>query len=292
MGRENFGDAVKELTVTLFLSDSGPAKETLEELLDKHNNFRSSLPKLTYRKKNGKVEIAIASSVMDASEWIPSRLLSLSLFERAVDEIVGALSLMRKKLNRSDAFDLDAFLLHCEASKIRIPRTELELQELAVALNEASKAKRDAMSSWQKLGIDWDEFHSQARAILDEPFFWDCTDDFSPNGNDTGADLLENYRDWIKRHKDGRPIVFLDYLAKKWGYASFEAFDEDVLIESGIGLAFADIKLRGTCDQEVRDLAIECIHRQRIKADAAHDRQYREEKLASLKKFEAKLGNK
>lgn len=289
MGGNGFGDAVKELTITLHLPDYGPAKRTLEELLERHNSYRSALPKITYRKKTGKVEIAIASEVMDARDWKPSPRLSLPLFERAVDEIVGALPLMRKRLKGSDAFDLDAFISHCQAARQRIPGSEDALQELAAELKAADQAKREAMSPWERLDIDWDDFHPKARMILDDPFFWECANDFAPNGNDTGADLLESYRDWLKRHRDGQPIRFLEDLAMQWGYAGLQAMDEDVLNEAGIGLAFADMKLRGSCDGALRDLAMKCLRRQREEAEAATEWPHRGERLASLKKIETKL---
>ena len=55
MGAGDFGDAIRELTVTLHFPDSGPAKKTLEQLLERHNSYRSTLPKITYRKAKGKV---------------------------------------------------------------------------------------------------------------------------------------------------------------------------------------------------------------------------------------------
>jgi hypothetical protein len=35
--------------------------------------------------------------------------------------------------------------------------------------------------------------------VLDDPFFWQEADDFAPHGNDTGADLLADYRPWRRR---------------------------------------------------------------------------------------------
>ena len=145
------------------------------------------------------------------------------------------------------------------------------------------------MSPWERLDIDWDDFHPKARQILDDPFFWDCANDFAPNGNDTGADLLESYRGWLKRHRDGKPIRFLEDLARQWGYADLQAMDEDVLNEAGIGLAFADMKLRGSCDGPLLELAMKCLLRQREQAEAASDWSHRGERLAALKKIETKL---
>lgn len=285
----DFGDAIAEITVTLHFPNSGPPKKTLEELLARHNSYGATLPKITYRRAKRKVEIDIASELMDGEDWRPSRHLFLPLFERGIDEVIGALSLIRKRLKSADAFDLRAFLAHCETARERIPRSEGSLQELAAELKAADRAKRDARSPWEKLAVDWDDFHPEARAILDDPFFWDCTNDFSPNGNDTGADLLESYRDWLKGHSSGRPIRFLESLARQWGYENLQEMDGDVSNEAGVGLAFADIKLRGTCDEQARELAMECLERQREQAEAALAWPHREERLTSLKKIELKL---
>ena len=98
MKANNFGDAVKELTVTLHFRDSGPPKQTLEDLFERHNSYRATLPKITYRKAKGKVEIDVASELMDGRDWKPSPRLSLPLFRQGVDEVIQALSLMKKRL--------------------------------------------------------------------------------------------------------------------------------------------------------------------------------------------------
>lgn len=284
-----FGDAIKEITVTLNFPSSGSAQETLEQLLDRHNSHRATLPKITYRRAKGQVEIELASDFMDGRDWKPSPRLSLPLFARGVDEVIHALSLMGKRLKRTDSFDFDAFLCHCESSRNRIPNSEDALQDIAAYLKAADQAKREAMSPWEKLGIDAEDFHPQAREILDDPFFWECADDFSPNGNDTGADLLEAYRDWLKQHKDGQPIEFLERLAQQWGYSGIDGMDYEVRDESAIALAFAELKLRAICDQEVRELALTAIDRQRAQAQAATDWSLRSERLRSLDIIESKL---
>ncbi|MDN2676626.1 hypothetical protein [Janthinobacterium sp. SUN033] len=288
-GSGSFGDAIQEIAVTLHFRDSGPAKKTLESLLEAHNNFRATLPKITYRRAKGKVEIDIASELMEGRDWTRSSILSLPLFKAGVDEVIHALGLLSKRLKRTDDFSLEKFLDHCEAARKRVPDSEEALQLLASGLEAAAQAKRDGMSAWEQLGIDWEDFHPNAREILDDPFFWNCTDDFSPNGNDTGADLLESYRDWHKTHKDVTPIRFLEKLAKQWGYADIHAMDDDVRCEASIALAFADIKLRAACNQQARQLALDAIGQQRAQALAAGDWSHREEKLHALDQIEAKL---
>ncbi|UQV43793.1 hypothetical protein KIV45_17915 [Janthinobacterium lividum] len=288
-GGGSFGDAIKEISITLHFRDSGPAKKTLESLLETHNNFRLTLPKVTYRRAKSKVEIVIASELMEGRDWTHSSTLSLPLFKAGVDEVINALGLLRTRLKRTDDFNLEKFLDHCEAAKKSVPNSEKALQILASELKAAAQAKHDGISPWEKLGIDWEDFHPKAREILDDPFFWNCTDDFSPNGNDTGANLLESYRDWHKTHKDVMPIRFLEKLAKQWGYSDIDAMDDDVRCEASIALAFADIKLRAACDQQARQLALDSIGQQRTQALADGDWSHREEKLNALNQIEAKL---
>ncbi len=288
-GSPEFGDAIKEITVTLHFAHSGPPKKTLEQLLDRHNRHRATLPKITYRRAKQRIEIDIASELMDGRDWKPSPRLSLPLFERGVDEVVHALWLMDKRLKPTDAFDLDAFLSQCESARRRIPISEDALQDLAAEMKAADQAKRAAMSPWEKLGIDWEDFHPRAREILDDPFFWECADDFSPNGNDTGADLLEAYRDWLKRHRNKQPMEFLEQLAKQWGYPDIGSMDDDVKDEAAIALAFADIKLRFTCDPQAQELALKSIGRLRDQAEAATAWSHGSERLKTLDKIESKL---
>ena len=290
-GSHGFREAIKEITVTLHLPCSGPPRKRLEQLFEKHHSNRSSLPKVTFRRSKGKFEIDVASELMDGRDWKPSSHVSLPLFARGVEEVIGAVSLMKGRLKNSDAFDLTGFLSHCEAARERLPVSEASLQTLVAALDAAEKAKRDAMSAWEKLDIDWEDFHPRAREILNDPFFWDCADDFSPNGNDTGADLLDDYRGWVKKHKGGDSVRFLEDLAKRWGYPDLGSMDDHVRDEAAIALAFAEIKLRGMCDDRSRDLAREAICCQRARATDAADWSHREERLATLLMMESKLAD-
>lgn len=266
-----FGEAIVEITATLHFPCSGPALSTLESLLDSYNSLRATLPKVTFRRAKKKIAIDVASDLMDARDWKPAPRLSLPLFERGLDEVLEALPLIKRRLKISDAFDLDA------------------LQELAAHLKAAEDAKRQLMSPWEKLDIDWSDFHPAARNILDDPFFWEDTNFLSPNGNDTGADLLESYRGWISSRKDGQALEFLESLAIQWGYASTQLMNDELRNEAVIGLAFADLKLRGKCDDEVRQFALDCLRRQRTRTENLSISAQKLAQLAALRKIEEVL---
>lgn len=289
-GAGHFGDAVKELEFTLHVPNSGQPLASLESMWNEHEIHRATLPKLIYSRKKGAMNLHISSEAMTSDDWKPgSSFLSLSTFKRGVDEILHALPLMKTRLKASDDFDLKAFVAHCEAARQRIPESDQEFETLAAKLRAAEETKRAAMSDWEKLGIDWDDFHPRAREILDDPFYWDCTNDFSPNGNDTGADLLENYRDWLKKHRGGQPLRFLERLAKQWSDADLGDMEADTRDEACVGLAFADLKLRGMCDPDSKQFALEAIERQRDQAKADATWAHRDERLKALELLESKL---
>ena len=82
---------------------------------------------------------------------------------------------------------------------------------------------------------------------------------------------------------------FLERLANECGYESFGDIDDEHRDEAAVGLAFADIKLRGECDPRARALALVAIERQRRETEAAKKWKHREEQLQALEKIERKL---
>jgi uncharacterized protein YfeS len=288
-GAGDFGSAIKELTVTLHLRNIGTPKKSLQRLLEQHNSYRLTLPKITYRKAKGKVEIDVASELVEDRVGKASHGPSLRVFEQGLGEVCCALALLKSRVKPSDAFDLDAFLAHCEAARQRIPGSEAALQSLALALSAAEKTTRKNLSPWEKLDIDWGSFHPRAREILDDPFFWDDADGLSPNGSDTGADLLGAYRRWRKDCLDTDPLHFFRHLCVTWGYEDAESMDDEMRHDAIVGLAFAEFKLRGACDEHVLTLAMDSIRRQRVRAESSAIWPHRAELLEALKRIECKL---
>jgi uncharacterized protein YfeS len=291
-GAPHIGSAISELTLAFNFPHSGPPRPTLEPLFERYRAYRATLPKVVFRRNSGKARIDIASSLIDGKDWDAWRGVSLPLFESALPEAISALALLKPRLKAQDDFDLESLLDHCRGALSRVPRTKKELVEFTEEVQRRRLARFAAKSPWEKLDIDWGEFHDDARKVLDDPFFWQDANDFSPHGNDTGADLLAAYRKWFKRNPSGDPLKFYRNLIRAWGFESEAADDmhRTVVDEAAVALAFAEFKLKGKCAPAIAEIALAAIRRQRQSGEAEFGR-VAEERLASLKRLDAKLRN-
>ncbi len=287
---QDFGTALSELTVTFHVPHSGPPKISLEKLYSDFHARRQALPKVVFRRKRGQAEIDVASDLFDGKNWFDLRM-SPSLFRSGIAETIGAIGLLGRRLTTRDDFRFEAFLNHCREMQSRLPTSDDELVAVLTACEAHQEARLAAMSPWDQLGIDWRDFHPDARQILDDPFYWDMANDFAPHGNDTGADLLAGYRKWLRRDPSGDPIAFCDRLLSGWGIPGEPSDEDDQVIsdDAAVALAFAELKLRGRCRASVISRAHRAIQRQREGAVAAVDWPHKEEKLRRLDMLEAKL---
>jgi uncharacterized protein YfeS len=134
--------------------------------------------------------------------------------------------------------------------------------------------KQDAQK-WDQLDLDWTEFHPNARSILDDPFFWDLVDHYSPNGSDGGYDVFMGYKQWRIQNPPGKEKEFLDNLIKGWGFNEISCNDEaahGMLDNALIALAFAAIKFDGTCSEWSAKSALQAIARRRqFPSDYRHE---------------------
>jgi uncharacterized protein YfeS len=120
--------------------------------------------------------------------------------------------------------------------------------------------------------------HPVARALMIEPFFWDCVDDDAPFGNDTGADVLVFFREWRQGNAAVSPLVFLGELLESWAIADehWDAATPEQVAElvrmdqvglatrddAALALALAQLALEGSIDAEVRRRALLAARRQ------------------------------
>ena len=265
-----------------------------------HATFLPSLPNVRFLRKKAQVELTYETAVADATFLDRYGFLSADVFGQALRELAGQLHLIDAKLKRSDAFDLAGFHRSVAALVSAAPTDDEGLRETKERLDMDRATRLFAMDPWDKLGIDWDDYHPAARRLLDDPFYWDVADDFAPNGNDTGADLLADFRRWNKRHPHRPPHEMARYLLRQqWEIdpIDLDAVDEatvrdlrrtdaialSVTDEALIAVAFAAVKFRGCCDGETRRLALNAIARERIVAvDAGTDWTHAPERVRTL----------
>jgi len=302
----DYGAGVESIEMTGYLrSATRNPRPTLEGLFDQHHSYLSKLPTITFRRKLKRVEICFLSehfTADDAKGWNPSP----EKCQIAAGEMANALLLLRKRIKPEDDFNVERFLT--DAANILATRIETmeEWEQIRQQATEKRKAKLALKDPWELLEIDWDKYHAQAREVLDDPFFWECASDLAPHGNDTGADLLEDYCRWDKRNSTKSPLTFLDWLLKKWGITPIDwsITDEEkvrtlereepipvsVCNEAAIALAFAVIKMRATCPPEVIVRGLAALSRTAIAVkDSTLSNEVKAEWDIALAKMRAKL---
>ncbi len=144
--------------------------------------------------------------------------------------------------------------------------------------------------------------HPNFVKAMESDFYYDCTDEFSPFGNDDGADLLYNLEDWYRVKKLTRNILkwMFNHIDKMgFEYQSkgcSEILDLETLNKiqevdkylissmdnSIIAAGFGQIKITGKIDPELKDLTIKALRRQML-LDRNDDKEYfsRLEKMKS-----------
>jgi uncharacterized protein YfeS len=276
----DYGSAVESIELIACLpSRTRKFLPTLEEMFDQLHEYVKSLPQITFRRKVKRIELIFLSKhfFAEGEEGWKS---SAQKCNTAAEEVAEVLPLLKRRIKPTDDFDVERLL--ADASRLLI--TRIGSMEEWKRLREEAEAKRLAWQAtktpWELLEIDWSQYHPKARDVLDDPFFWECADDLAPNGNDTGADLLEDYRRWDKRNRTRSPLAFLDWLLKRWAIRPIDwsVTDEDavrrlnrddplrlsICNEAVIALAFAVLKRRAKCPADVIQMALAGLARTAI----------------------------
>lgn len=131
------------------------------------------------------------------------------------------------------------------------------------------------MDGWQ---LSKENAHPRARALLRDDALWSTTNDVAPFGNDTGFDVLHEYRKWCLKHPESTPLAFLAWLLRAWKVADtgWEAETEAEVLEmiqtnrrelavrddTIIALALAELVLFGRVDETVRRWAQRAVVRE------------------------------
>jgi uncharacterized protein YfeS len=122
------------------------------------------------------------------------------------------------------------------------------------------------------------ENYPKAAQILTDEFYWDCTDEFSPFGNDDGADTFTFFREWREEHSRDNPVRFLDEHLEGWQVINghWDVVDADEAVKlikenefsfftrdnSIIAVAFGQILVDGKVHPEIKRRGLLAIERQ------------------------------
>ena len=131
-------------------------------------------------------------------------------------------------------------------------------------------------------GLARETSHSNFVKSMTSDFYYDCTDEYSPFGNDDGADLLYNLEDWYREKKLTRNIV--KWMFNKIDEMGFEfqskgcseildlkmineiqEKDEYLILSmdnSIIATGFGQIKITGKIDNKLKALTLKAFERQ------------------------------
>jgi len=262
----DFGSAITELEIYTLFKSTKPAKKSLEDYYQNFHESLSSYPTTVFHRKKQRFELQYFSQIATAEETSKYGPPQLELLLTFFQELREQLQILKRKIRKQDDFDVERFLQWVDDKEAELPNNQAELEALKEKADQFEKAKFAAMDEWQKLAIDWCDFHPDARSVLDDTFFWDVCNDFAPNGNDTGADLLSFFQDWRKKHRKASSRIFFTDLMIGWGVNQNPGPDDNFSIEtydeSTVALAFAHLKIEAACPVWIRDEAIRSIERQ------------------------------
>jgi len=286
----SYGEDIGELEVHVYFMP----RPTTEVFTDPYSTFITSLPNAKFLRAKKRFVINYLSRLGDtrvAEGFGPPK---LDLFRQAAPEIVGELAAIAPKLKKGDAFDAPGFIAEMQRRLTCLPTTQEQFEALQAELKRARQERDAHLNPWDKLGVDWEDYHPRAREVLDDVFYWECADDFAPNGNDTGADVLTEYQEWRQSHRKSSVDAFFADLMTGWEVtwpaASHDEFSFRTHGEASIGLAFAQLKIDAGCEAPVRQRALEAIDLERQRMRERHpDWELLDERLKSLALLEAKL---
>jgi len=257
------------IEVVAFLWHEGPPKLTLERSLEQHILRYPKRVRARYRSKVSKLHIEYPSNLRESESFgKPGGIYAVAhVLPRALDElseaVVEGLRSRQAIWRKMDASQLAHAI---EESKASLPTDSDSILNYMRQLDEARRASVKTPASLDELEIEWTQYHPAARRVLDAPLFWSETDDDAPHGNDTGSDLLAAFKRWNKRNPAGSYEGYVDRLLSRWGLTPEKArgqLDEtqldSVRQEADIALAFAAIKVRGSCEGREARAAISAI---------------------------------
>ncbi|MEP3635910.1 MAG: hypothetical protein ABJN14_01445 [Paracoccaceae bacterium] len=174
--------------------------------------------------------------------------LTTEFFEAEFDTTIEALDWgLRQRIKPTDSFDIDGFLDWVKSVRARQYPSQDVLRATLIQARTDYEERQKLRDPWDLLEIDWTKTPQAARDILDDPRDWSTGDDFSPHGNDTGADILGDWRTFKSYTPDE---VFAFWELRIPSSPKDETFWK-VYVETHMALAFGHIRKSGQCSSDL-----------------------------------------
>ncbi len=265
---EDFGSALQEIELCLVFrcSDSyqpqdSDFRDTFNEF---HNEYCARLPERRFLRKKARLTLKALAEFATAEET--HRLTTTFILEwqhAVLDLLIGELKACRRKFKATDDFRLDDFITWLQAQHQNLPRTQEEAKALDAELRRKQLVESAQMSDWEQLGLDWEDYHPNAREVVTDPRLWSLGHEFAPNGNDDGADILGIFREQKSRWKRGGGKAFYNNLAEGWGFSietsPADTIEYDMYRRAAVALPFVFLKLFAECPNWLAYKAISVI---------------------------------
>lgn len=271
--------SLRDFEMTAWFATNRAPKRTLEALYHEFNERLTQLPIVKFYPKKAKLTIDFRSEIGAAEDVLRKYTINYTQFVAAFDEFERVLVQLQPVLRKKRGLQAGELLQWVRRSRLAAPSSQEELEAFEQSEKKRIAEERATKSPWELLGIDWDDYHPNARQVLNDPFYWEVANVFAPNGNDTGADLLHDVREALAARRD--PLTFLNDTFVRWGMdvniraalgKAPEAWDErdEVAIvthdEAAVALPFALVKIYGQAAPAAVQLALAAIQRQRALA--------------------------
>lgn len=272
----DFGPAVSQIWLTLYCNGAAEMHRSVVGLQTSYPEVFSigstefppldESPNTRFQRKKAALKIQYPSTRFTPNESInyDYKTMVRADFDKARSDIREALEWgFARALKKTDDFDQQAFLLWFDAWRGFEVAGDRPLYELWNAASEEKIRRRNAADPWSLLAVDWNRVHPRARLLLDRLEDWSESDDFSPHGNDTGADI---FREWSAYSR-----LTPEKVALRMGWALSISEMKEMMrrewLEIHMALAFGHIKRNGSCPSSLAAATCALLDESRHEAD-------------------------
>lgn len=276
----DFGTALSVIILTLQFNCKLPFEQqnvnkSLRSSYDKFIDHTES-PRRIFRRKKSELEICTKARFVSSEDFFPKSQAqykkrnetyfkdwNLQVLEILKAELIAS----KNKFKKTDDFDFEACLMWIESLRQKLPETKDHADNLIETYNKQRSLEYSKLSEWERLGIDWSDYHVSARDVVPLVELWSITNEFAPNGNDTGADVLysfETNKEKVRKSKDEGRAIFEKEWEHLWGKRIPQAngnYDDLALNDYRkftIGFAYGFLKHLGFCPEWLK--AETCKH--------------------------------